>query len=550
MLIQRGDSARDVPVQAVAVAVAPIFTIPPSEALVTAAITKHGKLRLGRWSYTEDASRVRLLVEKTTDREVRQISIAPVWQADGFLVVAAVGANGGSSVSHWESSHLKFLGDAPGVPGSNIRVASYTTTDNLSGYVTALRDSDGRLRLDEWVVVDNQPVRRGHFRGDRIDSVELATSTTFPASFIVFTLHEGTVEVLAFESLSAQPSKRFEVHHVKRMVGTVANVPFDFNIRHFARAFLAVENESGDLEAFLDKDRSATWKAVSKIAACSAGATFGLANDVTGVRRHDDHLEMICWSSGASGPPKRGGQASGGPIKDIALVGSILIPDLVVSAARLANDDLELTAWKLRPPPIPTRVTFTKLHCIQTTDDQGSPSDEPYVVFFTINLTHPSMGKLKHTGVFGGVDEVSSSRTQHLRLWGENHFEAIDPTKDDVLVLLAVMESDDSDAADVISAASQAMRVHAADIAGSNTTRANKVSQLKRTLRKALLRGAETGIFESDDDLIGDVRELDVNSHLSILANFEGGLEVPIDVRKKGEHGEYLLSFLLQAQRP
>src|SRR6185295_13322212 len=115
-----------------------------------------------------------------------------------------------------------------------------------------------------------------------------------------------------------------------------------------------------------------------------------------------------------------------------------------------------------------------------TTEDQGSPSDEPYVVFFTVNLAQPAEGKLDHTVVFEGVDETRGhrDRAQHLRLWGRDHFAPIDLHVDDVIVLVALMESDDSDQADVLAAASRAMKAHAAEIASSHDTRENKISRL------------------------------------------------------------------------
>lgn len=93
------------------------------------------------------------------------------------------------------------------------------------------------------------------------------------------------------------------------------------------------------------------------------------------------------------------------------------------------------------------RIAFMEMRCLDETNEP-SASDEPYAVFFTVDLHRLSLGKpdykLSRTGVFEDTDAGELKR-QWVRIWGINGEPQPIDDPDKVIILVGLVEHDNSD---------------------------------------------------------------------------------------------------------
>jgi hypothetical protein len=94
-------------------------------------------------------------------------------------------------------------------------------------------------------------------------------------------------------------------------------------------------------------------------------------------------------------------------------------------------------------PETPLRVYFTRLHCLDESDDWGN-SDEPYVVVFAADLRGSQPKAIvRRSQIFEDVD-TGDTRTGNLQFWALDGSGDPITSQEDYLFLVALLESDDA----------------------------------------------------------------------------------------------------------
>ena len=190
----------------------------------------------------------------------------------------------------------------------------------------------------------------------------------------------------------------------------------------------------------------------------------------------------------------------------------------------------------------PIEISFRKLHCTET-QGEGS-SDEPYVIFFIADLGSGPLTKAitRCSGKFGDVDDDEThTRRRALPLWGIDGAPAPIKNPDDVLILVGLMENDDSTMKAVVNAVQASLSVSVNQLRIDGLSRADLVKKLIQSMNGALDLGAASGGINMDERL-GSVQEFrlcteflnDVRSgkqvHESLHFNKDGRYRVQIDL--------------------
>jgi hypothetical protein len=152
------------------------------------------------------------------------------------------------------------------------------------------------------------------------------------------------------------------------------------------------------------------------------------------------------------------------------------------------------------------RIAFMEMRCLKETSEL-SASDEPYAVFFTADL-HGAIPKsaVVRTKVFEDTDK-GELKKQWVRIWGVNHEAQPITNPDKVIILVALMENDESDPDLVVTTARAEMFGNLAALATSGISRPQMVSELIKSLNASVHGGAAPG-FLNPDDRIGSAQEL------------------------------------------
>jgi len=170
----------------------------------------------------------------------------------------------------------------------------------------------------------------------------------------------------------------------------------------------------------------------------------------------------------------------------------------------------------------------------------------------TLDTAAPGSAKVARTKVFQGVDESAAGATQQtwVAVFGDDAGAARITDPDHLIILVGLMESDDSSADKVMKKAFEATRDLAVTLVDAGKTRAEMVSQLLAAFRKGLLQGASvSGLFDSDDDLIGRVQALRIRQTDLDEANAKGtAVKRALSFGNNEDAGKYELHFELTSE--
>jgi hypothetical protein len=186
----------------------------------------------------------------------------------------------------------------------------------------------------------------------------------------------------------------------------------------------------------------------------------------------------------------------------------------------------------------PLRVYFTKLQCIDESDDWGN-SDEPYVVLFAADMRGATPRAIvRRSAIFGDVD-TGETRESSLQFW------ALDGSGDpiagaeDFIFLVALLESDSSGNASNVQRRMESTLIP--------KLQSYKAAGLSRTAIANNLRADMDLVIQAtkgSDEQYGDVREL--YYYGSDLRRAQDGNAVDKTYIFQGGDYKYYLTFRLQ----
>lgn len=187
----------------------------------------------------------------------------------------------------------------------------------------------------------------------------------------------------------------------------------------------------------------------------------------------------------------------------------------------------------------PLQLNFTKLHAITTSGESG-PNDEPYVVLFAADLSQ--------SGVVATTDRTTVQKMgkgdtakQTVPLWSPVSGKAPIADTDDVLVLAALMEHDNSDPSVVRNNVDS--RVRNALATNRSLSRASLVSKLRAEMDTALDQAVKDSAG-NNDDRIGGTKS--VNITVGNVLDASNGSAVPFTLRfTDGHKANYDATFTL-----
>jgi uncharacterized membrane protein YgcG len=197
-------------------------------------------------------------------------------------------------------------------------------------------------------------------------------------------------------------------------------------------------------------------------------------------------------------------------------------------------------------PSTPLRITFARLTCLEETNEWSS-SDEPYVVMFVADLSGTSpTSYVKYTQIFPDVDK-NETHWASLPIWWTYGFAdhgAPIASPDDVIILVALMESDGSDLqpltirnglGDPGNMLFQLNR-YWSDYQAKRLSHAEVASRLKSHMERQIDNNYKDG-----DDRIGPVQELRLTS--ASLQSARAGTMHTFRLSFFGDWGLYELFF-------
>lgn len=208
-----------------------------------------------------------------------------------------------------------------------------------------------------------------------------------------------------------------------------------------------------------------------------------------------------------------------------------------------AKADLAACINRTSPQPVSLTITLRSLHCQRETGEFGvTPSDEPYVIVYTADMTTlpAPRSDVAWTGVMTDVDE-GEARNFNVRVWGFNGAAQIIRSPDNVILLAAVVEHDESSASAVVSAVRLGMQAELVRAAANRLDRTRMVQTLTDAMRGAIGAAVLTGVPNPDDLL--SVRELPLTPTLLRDVAFGGRADAFLDLGGGG--GAYRLKFEL-----
>lgn len=195
------------------------------------------------------------------------------------------------------------------------------------------------------------------------------------------------------------------------------------------------------------------------------------------------------------------------------------------------------------------RIAFTGLHC-DTTTDEWSSHDEPYALFLVVDLQDKiPVSKVFHTKVFQGVDDDSpdNSYRQHVRFWGINGAAHAITHPDKVFVLVALMESDESDLKTVMYYSRSAVdSMLLAFASHHDMSHARRVTILRHTFATGINLGINADVDDGDDG-IGLITELAIQQADLDQAHKQTVNKTLVFEGPNGDKGKYELNFQIAA---
>jgi hypothetical protein len=184
------------------------------------------------------------------------------------------------------------------------------------------------------------------------------------------------------------------------------------------------------------------------------------------------------------------------------------------------------------------RLNFTKLHCVVSTGDNfGLGSDEPYVVFWVADIQGTrAIGKAFRTRVFQGVDS-GETRSETVALWHPLGGVVSIPNRDDIILLVALMEEDDSRATAVRDKVNNDLNARLAAYKGAGLSHAAMAANLKLDMENAI------NAVRRGDIRIGPVTEIRPSN--ADLQDARRGRTVTLEQSFAGRTTVYILTFQL-----
>lgn len=207
--------------------------------------------------------------------------------------------------------------------------------------------------------------------------------------------------------------------------------------------------------------------------------------------------------------------------------------------AEIRKLNAQLTSCIVQHTPAnpPLTVTFDSLFCIDQHDTQilfVPESDEPYLIVYAVNIPGPGApvpdGRAFLIGPMRGVDSGESA-SRPTNVWDTNGRAQPIPDPNKVILLVALLEEDDSGADYVRTAVQTGMvPILATNIQAAFTDpegfRARLVEGMRGVIRTAL------NLFplppESADDLIGAVQQIRLTKTMLNNAIVRGSVPIPL----------------------
>jgi hypothetical protein len=225
-------------------------------------------------------------------------------------------------------------------------------------------------------------------------------------------------------------------------------------------------------------------------------------------------------------------------------------PQKPAIAAEIKAINKQITAAKAQlnaciantpPTPVPLTITLRSLFCQEETSE-FSGSDEPYVIVYTADLTTipAPRSDVAWSGVLTDVDK-GEGRDLNIRVWGFNGAAQVIRRPEDVILLVALMEHDESSAASVVSAVRLAMQAELVRAVANRLDRARMVQTLTDAMKGAIGAAVVTGVPNRDDLL--SVRELPITPALLRSVGFGGRADAFLDLG--GDGSSYRFKFEL-----
>jgi hypothetical protein len=187
-------------------------------------------------------------------------------------------------------------------------------------------------------------------------------------------------------------------------------------------------------------------------------------------------------------------------------------------------------------------LRFTRLQCVEEGGawyEQIAGSDEPYVLIFAVSLHSPKSGRLARTRIFSDVDN-GESRSASVPVWG-----GLLSDPDDLVVLVQIMEHDESDVGHLVSVLQSRMPDAAAAAVAAGLGHDAIVSRLKTRMQSLIDNNKipqKLGSLNMDDR-IGGVKEVRITP-ADVAATSSGPVQKRIDVTDSSD-GDYRAFFEL-----
>ena len=206
-----------------------------------------------------------------------------------------------------------------------------------------------------------------------------------------------------------------------------------------------------------------------------------------------------------------------------------------------AKADLNACVANTPAPPVSLTITLRSLFCQRETSEISS-SDEPYVLVYAADLsTLPApQSDVTRSGVQSDVD-AGEGRDLNIPVWGINGAPRVIRRPEDVLLLVALVEHDESSVGAVASTVRLAMQAELVRAVANRLDRARMVQTLSDAMKGAIATAILTGVPNSDDLL--SVRELPITPALLRSVAFAGRADAFLDLG--GDGSSYRFKFEL-----
>jgi len=192
-------------------------------------------------------------------------------------------------------------------------------------------------------------------------------------------------------------------------------------------------------------------------------------------------------------------------------------------------------------PPTTYTLSFLGLDCLREGGGfvEGLlASDEPYVVIYAVDLKRASSGLVSRSNVFSDVD-TGESRRQTLPVFG-----GVIENPDDLVVLVQVMENDESNVSRITEGLASSLNSRATSLVARGSGRAAIVDILRSEMARVIAENAARATL-NDDDFIGSAQDMRITA--AHLASAASGTTV---IRKldvfDGSDGDYRTYFDLR----